>query len=89
MNGALSFNTVGREDDKEEGDDIVTPANGAKTRPDIKCFNFGKKGHFSNQCPDEQKDVTTMLTIGAEEAFQFTTICFECEGTNDDSIPSL
>eukprot|EP00957_Ditylum_brightwellii_P150519 11461547-Ditylum_brightwellii.AAC.1 len=34
MNGALSFNTVGGEDGKEEGDDIVPPTNGTKTRPD-------------------------------------------------------
>eukprot|EP00957_Ditylum_brightwellii_P063795 4840923-Ditylum_brightwellii.AAC.1 len=30
-----------------------------------------------------------MLTIGTEEAFHFTTICFKCEDTNNDSIPSL
>eukprot|EP00957_Ditylum_brightwellii_P170045 12943138-Ditylum_brightwellii.AAC.1 len=48
MNGALSFNSVGREDGKEERDDIIPPANGTKTRPDIKCFNCEKKGHFSN-----------------------------------------
>eukprot|EP00957_Ditylum_brightwellii_P119252 9097260-Ditylum_brightwellii.AAC.1 len=76
-------------DGKEEGDDIVPHANGAKTRPDIKCFNCGKKGHFSNQCPDEQKNATTMLTIGTEGAFQFTIIRFECEDTDNDSIPSL
>eukprot|EP00957_Ditylum_brightwellii_P142681 10871650-Ditylum_brightwellii.AAC.1 len=30
-----------------------------------------------------------MLTIGTEEAFQFTMICSKCEDTDDDSIPSL
>eukprot|EP00957_Ditylum_brightwellii_P007161 543847-Ditylum_brightwellii.AAC.1 len=30
-----------------------------------------------------------MLTIGTKEAFQFTTICFKCEDTDNGSIPSL
>eukprot|EP00957_Ditylum_brightwellii_P211497 15366242-Ditylum_brightwellii.AAC.1 len=30
-----------------------------------------------------------MLTFEAEEAFQFTTICFGCEDSDDDSLPLL
>eukprot|EP00957_Ditylum_brightwellii_P206733 15349708-Ditylum_brightwellii.AAC.1 len=76
-NGAVSFSTIGEEEEKKDGDDeVVPPKDEGKTRPDIKCYKCKKKGHFADNCPSEQGH--TMFTMGATEAFQFTTLCHEC-----------
>eukprot|EP00957_Ditylum_brightwellii_P080585 6129310-Ditylum_brightwellii.AAC.1 len=86
-NGALSFSTVGEEEEKkdEEGKgDVMDPKNGGCVRPEITCHDCRKKGHFANQCPDRETRGTTMLMVREEEGqdthygsanFQFTTIC--------------
>eukprot|EP00957_Ditylum_brightwellii_P166235 12655630-Ditylum_brightwellii.AAC.2 len=89
INSDLSFNTVGKEDEEKGEDKVVLPAISTKTRPDVKCFECKKKGHFSNQCLNTQETATTMLTVKAEKVFQFTMIVFKSKEGDNDSLPLL
>eukprot|EP00957_Ditylum_brightwellii_P121514 9267985-Ditylum_brightwellii.AAC.1 len=90
-NGAMSFNMVGEEEKKEDNDwheEIVPPTGGAKLRPDIRCHNCGKNGHFSSNCPNNNNTTNaSFLNLGSENG-RYIFLCQEIK-TDDSSAGSM
>eukprot|EP00957_Ditylum_brightwellii_P152706 11624049-Ditylum_brightwellii.AAC.1 len=90
----MSFNTVAQEEKKEDenqDEEIVPPTGGAKVRPDIRCHNCDKKGHFSSNCPDKTNTNNISFWNFGRENGNFVFLCQEVAADDEStcSMPSL
>eukprot|EP00957_Ditylum_brightwellii_P033384 2529227-Ditylum_brightwellii.AAC.1 len=52
-----------KESGANEKGEVVALRNGSRSRPDIKCYNCNKPGHFANQYSDTDNNKEGTTTI--------------------------